>query len=126
MPRPKKDGTPAREPRKVKLSDALVRRVRADPERAQSHWDTHQRGLCLIVQPSGHKSWKCVYSQRGRAHWFHIGDATAVTLADARRLASQIMYEVAQGRDPLAERRAERTKGTFGELAQRYVDEHAK
>ena len=36
------------------------------------------------------------------------------------------MLEVATGRDPVAERRAERGAGTFAELANRYLEEHAK
>ena len=47
-------------------------------------------------------------------------------MADARKLASKVMFEVASGRDPLAERKAARSKGTFQELATRYLEEHAK
>jgi integrase len=36
------------------------------------------------------------------------------------------MSEVASGRDPLAERQAERSRGTFSELAARYLEGHAK
>jgi hypothetical protein len=35
-------------------------------------------------------------------------------------LASQVMYQVAQGKDPAAERRAQRGAGTFEELATQY------
>ena len=33
----------------------------------------------------------------------HLGDARAITLADARKLASKIMYQVAEGGDPHAD-----------------------
>ena len=36
------------------------------------------------------------------------------------------MFAVAEGKDPAAERKAERSKGTFEELAARYVEQHAK
>jgi hypothetical protein len=79
-----------------------------------------------MVQRTGYKSWKRVYS-RGRApRWHHIGAVGAVGLADARRLAARVMLRVAEGGDPVAERRAERASGTFEELARRYVDEHAR
>ena len=62
------------------------------------YWDTLQRGLVLRVQPSGHLAWKCVYSIRGRgSRWYHLGDAKAISLADARKLAGKTMYQVAQG-----------------------------
>ena len=36
------------------------------------------------------------------------------------------MLEVARGKDPAAEKRAERGAGTFADLAQRYVERYAK
>jgi integrase len=125
MPRPKKDGTPAAEPNKRKLTELFVARVRPRAG-AFATWDAHQRGLCLLTQPSGHKSYKCVYQHHGRARWFHIGDVAAIGLSDARRIAGRIMVQAAEGRDPLAERKAERSKGTFKELAAQYVEQHAK
>ena len=62
----------------------------------------------------------------GRPRWYHLGNAAAVGLADARKLAGRIMFKVAEGGDPCAERKAQRSKGTFEELAARYVEEHAK
>jgi integrase len=41
-------------------------------------------------------------------------------------LAAEVMLEVARGKDPAAEKCAERSKGTFGELAGPYVEEYAK
>jgi integrase len=128
MPRPRRDGTPARgAPNKRRLSDAFVKAVRPDPDRVVVYWDTLQRGLALAVQPSGHRAWKCVYTIHGRgARWYSIGDARAITLADARKLASKIMYQVAEGRDPHADRLALRGRGSFEQVAQRYVEEHAR
>jgi integrase len=128
MPRPRRDGTPARsEPNKRRLSDAFVKTVRPDPERVVVYWDTFQRGLALRVQPSGYLAWKCVYSIRGRgARWYSIGDARAITLSDARKLASKVMYQVAEGRDPHADRLVLRGRGSFEQVARRYVEEHAR
>jgi integrase len=125
MPRPKGDGTPARRARKQRLTDRSVRAVRAEPA-AFAVWDTYQRGLALRVQPTGQKSWKAVYSHSGRPRWFHVGDASAIELVEARRIAAKITLAVAEGKDPVAERMAERGSGTFGELASRYVEEYAK
>jgi integrase len=91
------------------------------------YWDTHQRGLALRVEPSGHRAWKCVYSLRGRgARWYHLGDGRAIALADARRLAGKVMVQVAEGGDPHADRLALRGRGSFEQVAARYVEEHAK
>jgi integrase len=123
MPRSKRDGTPAREARKQRLTDRSVRAIK--PEAAAfAVWDTYQRGLVIRVQPTGQRAWKFVYS-RGRPRWFHIGDA-AIGVDEARKIAAEVMVEVARGKDPVAEKRAERGSGTFGELAVRYVEEYAK
>jgi integrase len=89
-------------------------------------WDTLQRGLALSVQPSGHRAWKCIYSIRGRSRWYHLGDARAIPLAAARRLAGKIMVQVAEGGDPHADRLALRGRGSFEQVAQRYLKEHAQ
>jgi integrase len=109
------------------LSDAFIKTVRPDPERAVVYWDTLQRGLALMVQPSGHLAWKCVYTVRGRgARWYHLGNGRAIALADARKLAGKLMYQVAEGGDPHADRLALRGRGSFEQVAKRYVEEHAK
>ena len=44
----------------------------------------------------------------------------------ARKKAAELMLEVLKGKDPAAERRAGRQSTTFGTLAARYLEEHAK
>jgi Arm DNA-binding domain/Phage integrase, N-terminal SAM-like domain len=75
-----------------------------------------------------HAAWKCIYSRHGRPRWYSIGRADAIGLADARKLAAKVMVKVADGQDPQADRKAERTSGTFEELAVKYADyaEHRK
>jgi integrase len=127
MPRPRRDGTPARPPNRQRLSDAFIKTVRPDPDRTVVCWDTLQRGLALRVEPSGHLAWKCVYTIPGRgARWYHLGNGRAISLADARRLAARIMYQVAEGADPHGDRLALRNRGTFEQVAKRYLEEHAK
>ena len=125
MPRPRFDGAPSAIPNKRKLNDLAVKRLKPAPS-PFTVWDTQQRGLAVVVQPTGHKAWKAVYSRHGRPRWYHIGNADSIGLADARKLASRVLFQVAEGKDPAAERKAERNRGTFAELAQRYVEEHAK
>jgi integrase len=111
--------------RKQRLTELTVRKLR--PERcAYLVWDTLQRGLAFRVQPTGSRAWVCVYSRHGKPRWLHLGDANAIGLADARQLAAEAMLQVARGKDPAAERKAERGAGTFADLAERYVELHAK
>src|SRR5262245_3690192 len=116
---------PKRAARKGKLTELSVRKLRPEAA-AYLIWDTHQRGLAIRVQPSGSKGWKAIYSRRGRPRWLHLGDAGVIGLADARQMAAEAMLAVAKGKDPAAEKRAERGAGTFAELAERYVEHYAK
>jgi integrase len=111
--------------RKQKLSELLVKRLRPAAE-PYLVWDTYQRGLALRVQPTGVRAWNCIYRHHGRPRWLHLGNANAIGLAAARELAGAAMVQVAKGHDPAAEKRALRSKGTFEELAQRYVEDYAK
>jgi integrase len=56
----------------------------------------------------------------------NIGKTGAIGLADARKVVAKTMAAVAEGKDPAAEKKAERTAGTFSDLAVRYVEEYAK
>ena len=111
--------------RKRQLTELYVKKLK--PERAPYLiWDAHQHGLAIRVQPTGAQAWYAVYSHHGRPRWLRLGDARAIGLADARRLAAEAMLDVARGKDPAAEaRKAERSKGTFEELHERYL-EYAK
>jgi hypothetical protein len=88
-------------------------------------WDTYQHGLALLIQPSGYRAYKLIYRFHKRPRWYHLGAADAIALADARKLAAELMLEVIRGKDPAAEKRAERGAGTFSQLHERYL-EHAK
>jgi integrase len=125
MPRPRSNGTPARAPNKRKLTDLFVTTTKP-AKRALVVWDARQPGLALSVQPTGSKAWKCIYRFGGKPRWLTIGNASVIGLADARRLAGKAMLRVAEGTDPQAEKRAERGKGTFAELAMRYRNEYAR
>jgi hypothetical protein len=50
----------------------------------------------------------------------------SIELKGARKLAGRILFQVAEGKDPQAERKAERNSGSFEELATRYVEEYSK
>jgi integrase len=116
---------PRAEPNKTKLSALAVAKLRSQA-RPYLLWDTVQRGLALQVQPSGYRAYKLIYRHHKKPRWFTIGAADAIGLADARKLAAELMLRVIKGEDPQAARRAKRGAGTFAEIATRYVEEYAK
>jgi hypothetical protein len=105
-----------RAPRKQRLQELTIKKARPEAK-TYLIWDSKQAHLALQVQPTGSKAFKVIYSRHGRPRWYHIGDASVIGLADARTLAAEAMLAVARGKDPAAEKKAERGAGTFAELA---------
>jgi integrase len=96
-------------------------------------------GLYLLVRSRQAKFWLFRYTRSGKMREMGLGPAkgrTAVPLSQARAKARQLHAAVREGRDPLAERDAERAKAqadaakakaaamTFGEVADMYIAAH--
>jgi integrase len=116
---------PKRAPRKQRITELTVRKQRPQAT-AFLIWDTKAPNLALRVQPTGHKSWKVIFSRRGRSRWLTLGNAASIPLDAARLMAAKAMLKVAKGGDPAADRAAERSAGSFSDLAAKYVEQHAK
>src|SRR5262249_31591979 len=113
-----------RAPRRRTLTELTVRK--AKPERAAYViWDARPHVLGIRLHPPGARSWITVYRHHGRPRWFHIGNVAAIGLSDARKLAQRIALAVAEGKDPQADKRAQRASGTFADLAARYVEQYS-
>ena len=77
--------------------------------------------LYLDVAPSGSRRWLYRYRAGDRVKDMALGDATIVTLADARS-PDKWRRELALGNDPTETRRVEKAGGvTFGEVADRVL-----
>ncbi len=113
------------DPRRRKLDALFVKNVRPGDKRTL-YWDTLQKGLALQVTPAGAKTYKLIYRFHGRPRWYTIGSVDAIGLKDAREIARDKMADVVKGTDVQTERLTARGAGTFGELAQRYIEEHAR
>jgi integrase len=88
-----------------------------------AYYDVKAPGLLLRVRASGHRGFYFMFNVRGRTRWYNIG---LVPLSDARRIAARLRVAVAEGKDPQAEKLAQRDAGTFSELARRYVEDWSK
>jgi integrase len=108
----------------MRITELTVRRAKPQA-RAFLTWDTRAPNLALRTQPSGHKSWAVIYSRNGRSRWLTLGPAAGIPLDEARTMAAEAMLKVHKGLDPAAEKRAERSAGTFADLHARYLTEHA-
>ena len=63
------------------------------------------RGLCLLVKPSGARTWLLRMQLNGQRRDYGLGSALDVSLAEAREAAALLRRRVREGFDPVAERR---------------------
>ena len=80
------------------------------------------RGLYLMVRKSGSKSWVQRVTVDGRRTDIGLGGFPDVPLALARRKSEEIRAAIAEGRDPLAERRQPGVP-TFRQAATQYIED---
>lgn len=85
-------------------------------------------GLYLQVSVTGTKAWLFRYMRQGKAHGMGLGSATLVSLAEARTRAIECRRRLADGLDPLAERKGARSPATaghtFAEVTALYLAAH--
>ena len=90
--------------------------------------DHLERGLRLRVTPNGIKSWSFLYyrpGDGGRAR-LSFGTFPAISLDEARRRAREARAKLDHGDDPGAARHAREIVETFDQLADLYLDCHAR
>lgn len=110
---------------------ALSERVAADPARAMraagfdpeaaryelrdSDGRSAVRGLGMVVQKSGHRTWVLRYETAGKPYKLTLGPYTSeLRLAAARDIASKRKLEIANGRNPAEEKAEARRKVAAG------------
>ena len=127
-----------------KLTDSAISKLKGESKRREIADGT--KGLYLIIQPGGAKSWALRFREKGKSFKVTLGrpphhdhepvkspvagrPTQPLSLAAARALATDILRQRAAGRDPVAEAKRrevemEDDKATaFGTLVRRYAAE---
>lgn len=103
----------------ARLANLLTARAVATLSEPGRHADGN--GLFLAISANGARSWVFMWKVAGRRREMGLGSVADVTLAQARALATDARRQVADGRDPIAERARARARAkgipTFGEFA---------
>ncbi len=111
------------------LTDRFVDSVKPDKGKRVEYPDSKIEGLALRVSIAGTKSWSLRYRRKsdGKRRRITIAAYPSISLADARDEAMKIMGEVVRRKDPAKDRRRSGPgkPRTFGELADRYLANHA-
>jgi integrase len=106
------------------LTDIAIRNARA---KEKPYKLTDQRGLFMLVQPSGAKLWRYKFQQHGKEKKLSLGIYPDVTLAKARKLADTARDRVLDGNDPVAEKKLQKAAAvlsaatTFEGIADEYI-----
>lgn len=105
------------------LTDIAIRNAKP---RAKPYKMGDERGLFLLVQPSGGKLWKVKYRVDGREKKLSLGTYPDIGLSDARKKRDEARELIAAGQDPSREKqraklRARKEAGdTFAVIAAEY------
>ncbi len=90
-------------------------------------WDGSLKGFGARVYPSGAKAFLIDYrTEHGTKKRLTIGRYPAVTVEQARKKTMSLLAAVNNGEDPAEDRRQKRNALLVRELADTYIDRHAK
>jgi hypothetical protein len=115
----------------IKLTPAFVAKavaVDADGKPAERalYWDSETKRFGLLVTANGHRAYVVQYRVGHRSYRMKIDGA--LSLDKARKRAAQLLGQVANGKNPLAERREKAAAGenTFKSIAEQYLKRESK
>ena len=109
----------------VNFSPARLRELPAPMSGNVIHYDSEVRGLGLRITRNNARGWIFNYRVKGVERRLTIGAFSDWPLKLAREEAQRLRRLVDQGRDPMAERHADRTAPTVRELFARWQAEKA-
>lgn len=113
----------------TRLTKTTVERISVVGSKESIFWDTELRGFGLRVKPNGIKSFVIQYRNRttGRSRRKTLGRyGPLMSLHQAREIARGHLADVARGADPVADAHKSRKAPSVADLAERYLEEHAR
>jgi integrase len=110
----------------IKFKARSIEALKAPKEGRVEHWSAELPGFGLRISKDNRRTWVALYRHQGRLRRFTIGTSPPLSLADAREKAEDILRAAARGKDPAAEKKAERQADTVSELVDLYIERHAK
>jgi integrase len=69
---------------------------------------TNEKGLQLLIKKGGYKYWVLRYTYGANRHDLTLGSFPEISVADARKKAQEARYQLSQGINPIADRKAKK------------------
>lgn len=116
---------------KLKITKKIIDKIAYDLSldgKKQIIWDTDMTGFGLRLYPSDKKSFVLSYRHNGKKREYTIGQYGKITLDQARKLAQKCMGDIADGEDPVAQRRNDKKRNSLNveNSFQDFINRHAK
>lgn len=87
-------------------------------------WDTQIAGFGIRIMPSGAKTYQAQYRKGGRTRRVSVGRHGKITVDEARKLAKEVMGQVAKGENPAEDISQHRKAPTIAALCERFFQSH--
>jgi integrase len=112
----------------VKLTTLGVANAKAPAKGRIEYWDATLPGFGLRVTNKGARSWTVLYRFRGQLRRVTLGSYPALSLADARDRARDVLQSIEKGTDPATAKAEERRRegDLFQGVIAEFVERHAK
>lgn len=108
-----------------KLTKKAIDALQHAPKMEFFVWDDSLPGFGVRVLPSGYKSWQLQYKRSGRTRRMSLGACNVLTPDQARKKASELLGELAQGGDPAKKRAQLHHAPNMRTLSGMYLERHA-
>ncbi|MGC1350976.1 MAG: integrase arm-type DNA-binding domain-containing protein [Xanthobacteraceae bacterium] len=110
----------------MRLTAAALGDLKLDGVTDRIIFDDDIPGFGIRVRASGAQTWIFQYKIGGRTRRLALGQVSAIKLAKARDIASELHAKVRLGGDPASEKkeRIHRTLDTFGALSNRFLEQY--
>lgn len=110
------------------LTAQWVAKAPAPPAGRVDYFDQRTTGLGLRLSPSGGRTWFVMYRVKGdpTKRRLTLDGYPALTLADARQRAQEVLLAASRGQDPAAQKQELKSATTFAGLAAEYLEKHAR
>jgi integrase len=111
------------------LTDSAIKNAKPKATQYKLHDD---KGLFVIVRPTGGKLWRFKYRYQGKEQQLSLGIYPEVSLKDARQRRDEARQMLAEGKDPGAEKKraavaaAISAGNTFKVVAEEFIDKQQR
>lgn len=110
-----------------KLTKRVVESIESHETNELLIWDSELKGFGVRIFPTGRRTYFVQYrNQFGGTRRKKIGVHGIITADQAREEAKKLLGDVARGEDPSQDFQKAKLKPTFEELADEYLEMHAK